>query len=348
MKSTNIINIFSNKENLNMLWEVLLDELKIKSSPNNKAVINGIQAVFHSNISPFITKINPSSGLMEINKLFLKQVLIAVNRLFPNLNQEQNVKRIQIGNEEVMEPYKVEDIHNARQNNFEKQLQQQREDFDKFSTLKKPKELDFAEKIEEPRITEMQSLIAETIAKRNFEVEQFHTNLESAESWLQSTKTSVKNDKQVPTNTNTMNTDNINRKLKHISIDTNNNNYENSNVVKKVSWEDSNSSNNISLIIDDYQNTDNNINNSNNNNSNNINNSNSNNSNSNNSNSNNIFNKLKKINVAEEPIPRNKDIIKLSQQIEILNTKFDTLIDKMTAIIENQQQTQNKQTNYSS
>ena len=36
-----------------------------------------------------------------------------------------------------MEPYKVEDIHNARQNNFEKQLQQQREDFDKFSTLKK-------------------------------------------------------------------------------------------------------------------------------------------------------------------------------------------------------------------
>ena len=329
MKSSNIINIFSNKENLNMLWEVLLDELKIKSSPNNKAVINGIQAVFHSNISPFITKINPSSGLMEINKLFLKQVLIAVNRLFPNLNQEQNVKRIQIGNEEVMEPYKVDDIHNARQNNFEKQLQQQREDFDKFSTLKKPKELDFTEKIEEPRITEMQSLIAETIAKRNFEVEHIHTNLESAETWLQSTKTSVKNDKQVLTNTmntNTMNTDNINRKLKHINIDTNNNNYENSNVVKKVSWEDSNSSNNISLIIDDYQNTDNTINNSN----------------SNNSNSNNIFNKLKKINVAEEPIPRNKDIIKLSQQIEILNTKFDTLIDKMTAIIENQQQTQNK------
>ncbi len=333
MKSSNIINIFSNKENLNMLWEVFLDELKIKSSPNNKAVINGIQAVFHSNISPFITKINPSSGLMEINKLFLKQVLIAVNRLFPNLNQEQNVKRIQIGNEEVMEPYKVEDIHSARQNNFEKQLQQQREDFDKFSTLKKPKELDFTEKIEEPRITEMQSLIAETIAKRNFEVEHIHTNLETAETWLQSTKTSVKNEKQAPTNTNTntMNTDNINRKLKHINIDTNNNNYENSNVVKKVSWEDSNSnnsnnSNNISLIIDDYPNTDNNINNSN----------------SNNSNSNNIFNKLKKINVDEEPIPRNKDIIKLSQQIEILNTKFDTLIDKMTAIIENQQQNQNK------
>ena len=76
MKSSNIINIFSNKENLNMLWEVLLDELKIKSSPNNKAVINVIQDVFHSNISQFITKINPSSGLMEINKLFLKQVLI--------------------------------------------------------------------------------------------------------------------------------------------------------------------------------------------------------------------------------------------------------------------------------
>jgi len=335
MKSNNIINIFSNKENLNMLWEVLLDELNIKSNSNNKAVVNGIQAVFHSNISPFIKKINPSSGLMEINKLFLKQVLIAVNRLFPNLNQEQNIKRIQIGNEELMEPYKVEDIHNARQTNFEKQLQQKREDFDKFSTLKKPKELDFTEKIEEPRITEMQSLIAETIAKRNFEVEHIHTNLESAETWLQPTKTSVKNEKQTIPNTPTINTDNINRKLKHISLDNNNNdtninNYENSNVVKKVSWEDSNS-NNISLIIDDYPNTDNTINNSNN----------------NNNNNNNIFNKLKKINVANEPTnlsyDRNNDIMKLSQQIEILNTKFDTFIDKMMVIIENQQQTQNKQ-----
>jgi hypothetical protein len=341
MKSSNIniINTFSNKENLNMLWEVLLDELNIKSNPSNKTVVNGIQAVFQSNISPFITKINPSSGIMDVNKLFLKQVLTAVNRLFPNLNQEQNIKRIQIGNEEISEPYKVEDIHTARQNNFEKQLQQQREDFDKFSTIKKPKEPNFTEKIEEPRITEMQSLIAETIAKRNFEVEQYHTNLESAETWLQPTKTSVKNEKQTintNTNTNVANNETINRKLKHISIDNMNNinNYENSNVIEKnlktVSWEDdANTSNNISLIIDD---TDVNIVNSNNN--------------------SNIFSKLKKINTSGEPIKetintnvindQNKDIIKLTQQIELLNTKFDTLIDKMMVIIENQQQTQNQ------
>jgi hypothetical protein len=275
---------------------------------------------------------------MEINKLFLKQVLIAVSRLFPNLNQEQNIKRIQIGNEEISEPYKVEDIHTARQNNFEKQLQQKREDFDKFSTIKKPKELNFTEKIEEPRITEMQSLIAETIAKRNFEVEQYHTNIESAETWLQPTKTSVKNDKQtINTNTNTVNTETINRKLKHINIDnTNNINYENNNVIeknlKKVSWEDdSNTSNNISLIIDE---TDANI----------INNNNNNNS--------NIFSKLKKINTPVAATNKtintnvsndqNKDIIKLTQQIEMLNNKFDTFIEKMMVIIENQQLTQNK------
>lgn len=214
--------IFQIKQNLNLLWEVLLDELDIKGNANNKTIISNIQAVFHSNISPFINKISPVAGLMETNKLFLKQVLIAVNRLFPNLKQDQQIRRINIGEEEVNELYKVEDIHSARQTNFEKQVQQKREEFDSLAAFKKPKELNFSEKYDDGKITEMQSLIAETISRRNFEIEQYQTNLntnanlDSAENWLQSSKTSVKSEKQ---NVNGLDTIDIQRKLKYINND---------------------------------------------------------------------------------------------------------------------------------
>lgn len=324
--TNNIIANFSNKQNLILLWEVLLDELDIKGDANNKTIISNIQAVFHSNISPFINKINPVAGLMETNKLFLKQVLIAVNRLFPNLKQDQQIKRINIDKEEVKEKevnelYKVEDIHSARQSNFEKQVQQKREEFDSLAAFKKPKELNFSEKYDDGKITEMQSLIAETISRRKFEIEQYQTNanLDSAENWLQPAKTSVKSEKQ---NINGLDNIDIQRKLKYINNDSQTLNQN----TKKVSWNDDatientvNNVNNISLVIEDSDN---------------INSSGS-------SFNSNIFNKLKKINTTNytvdivettNPTVETVEINKLSQQMELLNSKFDMLLNKISQL----------------
>jgi hypothetical protein len=96
---------FTNKQNMNLLWDVLLDELHINA--NNKSVMTNVRAVFEGNIKPFTSKSNPKSPIMELNKQFLSQVVLAVNRLFPNFTfggeskQEQNIKRITITNEEV-------------------------------------------------------------------------------------------------------------------------------------------------------------------------------------------------------------------------------------------------------
>jgi hypothetical protein len=308
----NIIADFSNKQNLLLLWEVLLDELDIKGNTNNKTIISNIQAVFHSNIAPFINKISPVAGLMETNKLFLKQVLIAVNRLFPNLKQDQQIKRINIGEEEVKEVnqlYKVEDIHSARQTNFEKQVQQKRDEFESLAAFKKPKELNFSEKYDDGKITEMQSLIAETISKRNFEIEQYQTNanLDTAENWLQPAKTSVKSEKQ---NVNGLDNIDIQRKLKYI----NNNSHTLNQNTKKVSWNDDatieNTVNNISLVIEDSD-----------------------------SSTFNIFNKLKKINTVGPTVETldtvesmKVEVNKLSQQMELLNAKFDILLNKFSQL----------------
>ena len=236
---------FNNKPNINLLWDVLLDELCINT--NNKTLVTNIKTVFESNIKLFTARCNPKTHIMELNKQFLSQVVFAVNRLFPNLNkqnQEQNIKKINITNEESSEPYKIEDIHLSRQTEFEKGVERKRMELENYMTPQKPKELDFSYGDFDGKITEMDSLISEKMVQRNLDIEQLHNgNYNSSnidpETWLKPKETSVKTEKinslqNKQTNTNT--------KLKHINLDSNNNNNISLNIdlKKKVSFVDTN------------------------------------------------------------------------------------------------------------
>jgi hypothetical protein len=97
----------------------------------------------------------------------------------------------------------------------------------------------------------MDSLIAEKMAQRNLEIEQLqHINFDTSntENWLTPKETSVKNEKIIfeKNNFKNDNKNNENNRLKHISIDSNNNitlsinePEQNKNLSKKVSWNDS-------------------------------------------------------------------------------------------------------------
>lgn len=115
------LNNFTIKENLKMLWEILLDELNINS--NNVKLISNIKTIFDSNINLFLLRANKTAPIMTLNKQFLGQVVLAVNQLIPSLKQNQFVKKITITDEEIVEPYKIEDIHASRQNNFEMEVE---------------------------------------------------------------------------------------------------------------------------------------------------------------------------------------------------------------------------------
>lgn len=181
---------------------------------------------------------------MELNKQFLRQVVLAVNKLFPK--EQNNIQRITITNEEVLEPYKIEDIHALRQSDFEKAVTRKRSELNNYMTPQKPRELDFSDKMTDGKITAMDSLVAEKMAERNQEMEllqntSYNTGGVERDKWLSSVETSVKGEKVVNelTNVNT----NVNTKLKHISIDNENN------IVlqkeKKVSWSSDESAINI-------------------------------------------------------------------------------------------------------
>jgi hypothetical protein len=242
---------FTNKQNIALLWDVLLDELDINT--NNKTLVNNVRTVFESNIKPFTSRCNPKMSIMELNKQFLSQVVLAVNRLFPNLQkQEQNIKRITITNEEAGEPYKIEDIHASRQTNFEKEVERKRIELENYMTPQKPKELDFSYGSLDGKITAMDSLVADKMSQRNLEFEQFQSDIHNTsriepENWLRPKETSVNADKH-----NILNIEQnqpTNNRLKHINIDNNNNITLNPDTKKKVSFADSSNDNSIINIF---------------------------------------------------------------------------------------------------
>lgn len=260
MSNVSNVSQFKNKENLKLLWDVLLDELNINTS--NKTVVSNIRTIFEGNINPFTSRVDPKSNIIELNKQFLSQVVLAVNRLFPNFTsfykftnevkqkQEQSIKRITITDEEVKEPYKIEDIHASRQSEFEQEVLRKRMEMENYMTPQKPIELDFSDKNSDGKIKAMDSLVSEKMAQRNLEINNlqnsnYNTSSIDPEKWLTPKETSIKNEKtnnkQKPIIKNNENT-----RLKHISIDSNNNirlsinetEQKTENFVKKVSWDD--------------------------------------------------------------------------------------------------------------
>lgn len=250
----NTLTQFRKKENLILLWEVLLDELDIKT--DNPQLISNVRRIFDSNINPFISKASPQTNLVELNKLFLKQVSTAINRLMPGLKQHQNIKKIKIMDEEIQQPYTIEDIHSFRQTEFEKKLEEQKKEFENAINPQKPKEVDFTYTEKESKITEMEHLIADTIARRKYELEEIQNNnystSDNAENWLNSQETSVKNEKITPMEE----TQFVQKKLKHINIEQLPSNNIPTSILKSqknVTWNDNNTEipDNVSLVVNE-------------------------------------------------------------------------------------------------
>jgi hypothetical protein len=155
---------FSTNNNLELLWDLLLDELNIKTNNN---LIQNVKTIFEANIKPFVLRANPNKTLINLNKEFLSQVIIAVNKLIPQISY----KKINITNEEAPAPYTIENIQATRQNNFETELALKQQEFEQGINPPKPQLIDFSFEEKDTKITEMDKLITETINRRKYDIE---------------------------------------------------------------------------------------------------------------------------------------------------------------------------------
>jgi len=160
---------FGNNENINLLWEIITD--------SEEKVDRGEFIKF---IKEFSEKQDGNQNLVEMNKEFL--------RIFMNKQKEVSFNFLKNNSTTY------QDISMERKTKFEKELQEKQSEFSSIHSKHVPETPNFKDKIDTP-ISEMEKLIAETLAQRNFEIEQIQktVNKESADTnWLSGTQTSIK------------------------------------------------------------------------------------------------------------------------------------------------------------
>jgi hypothetical protein len=309
---------FLNKNNVATLWDVIADEDIFKNHSTD--VKSSILQIFSDNIKGFYNSESRNSkiSLMEMNKKYIVMILNFIKTNYPS----PTINKIVIHNEQVQlnntELVTIEERKKERQNDFESKLQIAEEEFRNAIKQPLPETPNFSDNVKEKPITEMERAIKEMLEQRNYEIEQINnqTHLKNANVMDNITKINTINNANHNTNHNANH--NANRRLKHIQVD--NVEYLNqkqSSNKKHIQWQDEiNKDNkindNIQLIVEDYNNNDNND--------------------KDDTEEQNIFSKLK-------PITNDKNRIDiLENQVKNINTKIDEInlrLNQMLNLLQN-------------
>lgn len=318
------IEMFLEKTNIYLLWDVLIDEPMIKQICNSQIKINELKTIFETNIKAFYLRENKNCNtLVDLNK---KYILLLINYII-KLNdqtveelekhkhfsyQERNTqsqhiqtssntqtfKKITIHQDENVNqhPITYEEIHNERLSQFEKDLNKKQEEFSNAMTLQVPPLPNFNDKLDQP-MSEIELEIKRIQEQRNYDIEIINktyntgSNLTNS-TWLASQETSIKNEK-----TN----------FKPFNNGTKNNNVSNDINTKHISWSKENT------FYEPYQQFE---------------------TKENNEelyNKDNIFNRLKKINI---PTNTNNNNNNLQTQLDDVKNELSNLNNKINIILE--------------
>jgi hypothetical protein len=190
---------FMQKDNITMLWEVISDEEMFKFLPRDaqgkiyQLFLNNIQGFFDSE------KIKTNS-LVDMNKKYILLILNHIKKNYPN-----QPNKITIHNDPIKELITYEEIQNERKSKFERDLNKRQEEFEDFMTVKAPPVPEFADKDKDRPIKEMDKILKEMQAQRNYEIEQINRNYNNnnttqIDNWLKPQETSLKTEKYTPQN----------------------------------------------------------------------------------------------------------------------------------------------------
>ena len=193
---------FIQKENIQMLWDVVSDEDIFKFlSPD---IQSKIYDVFINNIKGFFeVEQTKNTSLVDINKKYILLILNYIKKTYP-----YQPSKIKIHSEPpVKELITYEEIHNDRKSQFDKDFSKRQEEFEDFMTVKAPPVPEFADPVgkSDKPIKEMDKILKDMQAQRNYEVEQINRsynpnnnpniNNNQADNWLKSQETSLKSEK---------------------------------------------------------------------------------------------------------------------------------------------------------
>ena len=178
---------FLSDANVQMLWEVLIDEESIMKDKRT-------QETFVKTLPEFYEreKSKPQTTLIGLNKQFIS---IMMNLL--RQNPPSQVARTILPAKKIL--ITQEELQNDRASHFEQELNKKQQEFTSAMAVPVPTTPVFTDNTKDTPLTEMNMIIQRTIAERNLELDKFYksANKGDAENWLKSAPTSIKEEKAI-------------------------------------------------------------------------------------------------------------------------------------------------------
>ena len=185
------INNFLHKENLNTLWDVISDEDIFKFL--SRDIQSKVAELFSNNFKGFFEiEKTKTSSLVDINK---KYIMLILNHIKKTYTQQMPNKIKILDETPSKEIITAEELHNERKSQFDKDLFKRQEEFENIMVVKSPPVPNFLDKYEDKPIGEMDKIIKDMTAKRNYDVEQITKNSVVDDNWLKPQETSIKSEK---------------------------------------------------------------------------------------------------------------------------------------------------------
>ena len=201
---------YTNNSNKYLLWELLQDSGIFNNMQNNK--YNKIQEIFENTIN----NINIQYSNLDLTEKNKKTIEV----LIPIINNEKNASQ----EAPLTVVYKADDLRKEREETLNNKMKEQQKMFDNTMNPSRPSDINFSDNnVDKPLGSEMDRMIASMMAEREQELEIPEQNVSQAAKWI-----------------NNDNPDNVSIETRKDKANIVNNNRDNTNKEKKVSFKDTN------------------------------------------------------------------------------------------------------------
>ena len=193
---------FITNDNVEMLWDVILDDDNIKGQiSRDQQLTNKMRKHYIGQMKLFVEKNNVNTSLFEMNKLFIATFMNSLTP--PSSYKKLDLSKISPAEENIIT---IEELHNDRLNNFEKTLEEKQKEFTNAMTLPTPKIPNFSDEKDKPVYqSNVQDLVNKAMEERKLELSSTNDK-NTTNDWISTEETffnNNNNNRQVSWGTNT-------------------------------------------------------------------------------------------------------------------------------------------------
>jgi len=186
MNQEELIQYFTSNKNKGILWKLMGDNDLFNGIQPNDA--SKVTQLFESNILNLSLNITRNNELIDLNK-----------KIITNMVNELNILRENSSSTIIPHHYKVSDMTEKRQKEFDSKLQNKEVEFQELIKTPNPETPDFSDKVDQPMEGDIDKILKEQLAYRE---SQLNIVLETqdkvkAEKWLQEGNTNHKQEDNI-------------------------------------------------------------------------------------------------------------------------------------------------------